>query len=560
MEASMNTIDSVSRRDFLKGSAGVAAAVVTLGTGRGTPLLGQGKTSAEAVDPLRPDQRQQKAFELRRDAAKAYLREPPLRHTTNGDEERYEDRRASFSKTLPHNKFGEVTPDAYKTWLAILASGDPKEFERVPRAKDASVKLNNPQATYAFDLVGLDPAATRLPPPPAFASAQMAIDIAEVYWQALTMDVPFRNYESHRMVAAAVADLNAFSQSVGAIASRKVTPATLFRGETAGALAGPYISQFLWLDVPYGMKKIDQRYESPSHGQGFLTDYSEWLACQQGMKPKVKLRFNAQPRFICSNRELAEYVHRDFSYQPYLNAALIMMQFGEDVWSSTNPYRGSKSQFGDITFGRKNVLTLVAQAAMIGQKGSYYHKWQVHRRLRPEAFAGRIETHLSNKKKYDIHEDILNCDVVARLKAANGTRLLPGAFPEGCPTHPSYPAAHACSAGACATILKAFFNEAFTISKAMEARADGSALESWQGRPLTLGNEIDKLAYNISLGRDAAGVHYRSDSINGLFLGEQQAIGILCDYSRTYNERFEGFVLTKFDGKKIKIAGGEVVL
>jgi hypothetical protein len=315
----------------------------------------------------------------------------------------------------------------------------------------------------------------------------------------------------------------------------------------------------LWLDIPYGIKKIDQRYEFPSRGQGFLTDYNEWLACQQGMKPKARLRFDTQPRFICSNRELAEYVHRDFSYQPYLNAALIMMQFGEDAWSPTNPYRGSKSQFGDITFGRKDVLTLLAQGAMLGQKGSYYHKWQVHRRLRPEAFAGRIETHLSGKKKYDIHADILNCDAVARLQAANGTRLLPGAFPEGCPTHPSYPAAHACTAGACATILKSFFNEAFAIPKPVDAKADGSALDPWQGKPLTLGNEIDKLACNISLGRDAAAVHYRSDSIQGLLVGEQQALGLLCDYSRTYNERFEGFVLTKFDGKKIEIAGGKVV-
>jgi hypothetical protein len=560
MEVSMSTVGSASRRDFLKVSAEAATALVALSACRGTRLLGREKASAGAADPLRPDQRQQRVFELRRDAAKAYLQEPPVRHATNGDEERYKDRRASFSKTLPHNQFGEVTPDAYQTWLAILTRGDPEEFERVPRAPDASVKLNNPQATYAFDLVGVDPAATRLPPPPAFASAQMAIDMAEVYWQALTLDVPFRDYESHRMVAAAVTDLNAFSQPVGATAGRKVTPATLFRGETAGTLTGPYVSQLLWLDVPYGIKKIDQRYEFPSRGQGFLTDYSEWLACQQGMQPKAKLRFDAQPRFICSNRELAEYVHRDFSYQPYLNAALIMMQFGQDAWSPTNPYRGSKSQFGDITFGRKDVLTLVVQGAMLGQKGSYYHKWQVHRRLRPETFAGRIETHLSGKKKYDIHTEILNCDAVARLLAANGTRLLPGAFPEGCPTHPSYPAAHACTAGACATILKAFFNEAFAMPKPVDAKADGSALEPWQGKPLTLGNEIDKLACNISLGRDAAGVHYRSDSIQGLFVGEQQALGLLCDYSRTYNERFEGFVLTKFDGKKIKIAGGKVVL
>jgi hypothetical protein len=196
---------------------------------------------------------------------------------------------------------------------------------------------------------------------------------------------------------------------------------------------------------------------------------------------------------------------------------------------------------------------------MLGQKASYFHKWQVHRRLRPECFAGRVETHLSGKKIYDIHSDIVRCDAVARLKSANGTALLPAAFPEGCPTHPSYPAAHACTAGACATVLKAFFNEAFVIPAPFEARADGATLEPWRGKALTLGNEIEKLACNISLGRDAAGVHYRSDSIQGLFVGEQQGIALLCDYSRTYNERFEGFVLTRFDGTNVRIAGGRVV-
>jgi hypothetical protein len=555
----MDTVDSTSRREFLRRSAGAAAALVTAGAVQETPLPAQEKAPVEAADPLHLDQRQKRACDLRQDAAKAYQQEPPPRHATNGDEERYEDRRASFSKTLPHNEFGEPTPDAYKTWLAILASGDHKDFEEAPRVKGATVKLNNPQATYAFDLVGVDPAAARLPQPPAFASAKMAVDMAEVYWQALTVDVPFREYESHRLTTAAADDLKAFSQLVGSMAEQKVTPASLFRGETAGALTGPYISQFLWVDVPYGIKKIDQRYEVPSRGQGFLTGYDDWLACQQGMAPTGKLHFDAAPRYICSNRELAEYVHRDFSAQAYLNAALIMMHFGDDAWSPTNPYRGSKCQFGDITFGAKNVLTLVVLAAMLGQKGSYFHKWQVHRRLRPEVFAGRIETHLSGKKKYDIHADVLNCDAVARLKAANGARLLPVAFPEGSPTHPSYPAAHACTAGACATILKAFFNEELAVPEPVEAKADGSALEAWQGKPLTLGGEIEKLACNIALGRDAAGVHYRSDSIQGLLVGEQQAVGLLCDYSRTYNERFDGFVLTKFDGKKIKIVSGKVV-
>jgi hypothetical protein len=92
----------------------------------------------------------------------------------------------------------------------------------------------------------------------------------------------------------------------------------------------------------------------------------------------------------------------------------------------------------------------------------------------------------------------------------------------------------------------------------VEATADGSARELWRGAALTLGNEIDKLASNIALGRDAAGVHYRSDSVRGLFVGEQQALGLLRDYSRTYNERFDGFIVRKFNGNRVKITSGEV--
>ena len=48
---------------------------------------------------------------------------------------------------------------------------------------------------------------------------------------------------------------------------------------------------------------------------------------------------------------------------------------------------------------------------------------------------------------------------------AQGTRLLPMAFPEGSPMHPAYGAGHATVAGACVTILKAFFKEDETLLK-----------------------------------------------------------------------------------------------
>src|SRR5438132_1444188 len=59
-------------------------------------------------------------------------------------------------------------------------------------------------------------------------------------------------------------------------------------------------------------------------------------------------------------------------------------------------------------------------------------------------------------------------------------------------------------------------------------------------------------------GRDAAGVHYRSDSINGLFVGEEQALGLLCDYSRTYNERFDGVCVVYLSRREDQVVNGEL--
>jgi len=92
----------------------------------------------------------------------------------------------------------------------------------------------------------------------------------------------------------------------------------------------------------------------------------------------------------------------------------------------------------------------------------------------------------------------------------------------------------------------------------MQATADGTRLEPWQGEALRLGGEIDKLAANIALARDTAGVHFRSDSIRGLALGEEVALGLMAEISLTYSERFDGFVLRRFDGTQVRILNGTV--
>src|SRR6516225_4875050 len=486
---------AVSRRALIH--AGASAGFITAAVGWSGAAFQPVAANAADPTPVDGSPRQLAAFQIRQDAAQAYLNETPPMHMSNGDEGRYVDKRASFSKTLPHNDAGEVDVDAFETFVKVLTSGEASGFETVPRDRTAEVALNDPQATYAFDLAGLDSAATALDPAPAFSSALMASEMAEIYWLSLTRDVPFREYERDPLILAALSDINAFSEPLKSGAER-------------------------------------------------------------GAQLRASLRFDATPRFMCSARELAEYVHRDFSFQAYMNAALISLALGKDALSPTNPYRHSRTQFGDITLGNKNVLSMLAQAALLGQKGAYFHKWQVHRRLRPECFAGRIETHSTGRRQYDLHADILHCDAVARTQSQYGTRLLPVAFPEGSPTHPSYPSAHACNAGACATILKAFFDSDYVLPHPVEASADGSALDPWRGAGLSLGNALDKLASNIALGRDAAGVHYRSDSVRGLFVGEQQALGLLRDYSRTYNERFDGFIVRKFNGDQVKITNGEL--
>jgi membrane-associated phospholipid phosphatase len=127
------------------------------------------------------------------------------------------------------------------------------------------------------------------------------------------------------------------------------------------------------------------------------------------------------------------------------------------------------------------------------------------------------------------------------------------AYPEGCPTHPAYPAGHAAIAGACTTMLKAFFNESFVIPTPVIAIPDGLALVPYKGADLTVGGELNKLASNITFGRNAAGVHWRSDGIEGLKLGESVAISILTDLRTACPEPFDGFSFTKFDGATIRI-------
>src|SRR5262249_38815378 len=102
-------------------------------------------------------------------------------------------------------------------------------------------------------------------------------------------------------------------------------------------------------------------------------------------------------------------------------------------------------------------------------------------------------------------------------------------------------------------ILKAMFDESFIIPNPVVPTPDGLTLVPYAGPPLTVGGELNKLAANVAMGRNFAGIHWRSDYTESLKLGEAVAIGLLRDQRLTYKEDFHGFTFTKFDGTKITV-------
>jgi hypothetical protein len=183
-----------------------------------------------------------------------------------------------------------------------------------------------------------------------------------------------------------------------------------------------------------------------------------------------------------------------------------------------NPYVSQiTNQDAFTTFGPVEWFDLVGRAPRPAHEAVWFQKWRIHRVLRPEAFGGRVHNVL------------------------RGAAAYPAAYPSG----------HSVGAGATVTMLKAIFDESFVIPNPVEPTPDGLALVPYSGPPLTVGGELNKLAFNIGIGRVMAGIHWRSDVVEGNKLGEAVSLGILADMAGSCSEPFGGYSLTKLDGTTI---------
>lgn len=552
---------NVNRRKFLGNLGKTAVAAAAIGTV--APLADEKSFKVSAQRGLNSVmQRANKCYTTRVSAAQANLNAISMYLTrdNNGDELQYPNRIGSYSKGLPHQSNGEVVPSAYNALLNALKTGTPALFEQIPMGGDR--KLTNPQSGLAFDMEGADAFSFIQKAPPAFSTKEIAAEIAENYWMAILRDVPYSDYEANQIAAAAAADLTQFGADFKGAkdTNGQVTPRVLFRGLTAGDKAGPYLSQFFYQPCFFGANEVNQKIRTVrgvgDGGQNYMTDFSSWLAVQNGVSPTQTDIFDPTFRYMRNGRDIGQWVHIDVLFQAYFQAFLIIAGLGVPS-DAGNPYNNSATQIGFGTFGGPHIATLLCEVSTRALKTVWNQKWFVHRRLRPEAFAERVDRTAYHSANYPVHPEILTSVTTASRLGGylpSGNAFLPMAFPEGSPTHPAYGAGHATVAGACVTILKAWFDENTVIQNPLMPDSSGTALIPYTGGDtLTVGGELNKLASNVALGRNTAGVHWRSDGTESMLLGEALAISVLRDQKTCYNEIFNGFSLTKFDGTTITV-------
>jgi hypothetical protein len=363
--------------------------------------------------------RQDRGKDIRRDNANRDYPDPFPPHPDNDEENHYHDAQGNrnfignYSKAMHHHPIddseaGEVVNADYRSLLDALNNGDPRDFEKIRLA--GALKLINPQAGLAFDVEGLDSHAITIRQAPRMRGPEAAGEMVELYWMALLRDVPFHKFDgpnAEPLVGIATNELSSLSDFRGPKdANGRVTPATIFRGLTSGDLIGPYVSQFLLRgnDIPpvgkteidgyirYGSLVIDQRQITVLPGKNnsdYMYTYSDWLAVQNGDDRNGQDKYDNTPRFIRNMRDLANWVHRDALYEAFLNACLILLGM-KAPFNPGNPYIMSSTQEGFGTFGAPHILSLVTEVATRARKATWYQKWFVHRRLRPEAFGGLI--------------------------------------------------------------------------------------------------------------------------------------------------------------------------
>lgn len=521
------------------------------------------KNTKDIGDNLRSVRRKQ-ADERRSEVDTTQQRNPDIASGTV--EGLYSKGVAHDATTLVGDKF-----EIQKIQLAV-ESGSQADFDAINLA--GTRKQASPQGSLSSELSGGDPEGITMDPPPALNSRQAAAEMAEVYLKNIMRDKPFIEYEDgSQEITEALAILNAFGNDFkGPKDTGMVTAKTLFRGNSARCLIGAYVSQ-LYLNT-IGVGNFTYEPVGTRDDGVYGNTEANYLSIQNGNIPVQQMKDNTL-RYMYNGRQLGSTVHIDLVFQHFYEAAAVLLNRTAPV---ANVVVGDQINVGpkegNFLGGPVLTTTMIAEVSRHALRAAWVQKWRKHLRLRPEAMAGRVVAEeAGNLPVGTVHEDLFNLptpmsSVVQKVKDFNADPMLgngdnaaflPLQYAEGSPTHPAYPAGHATIAGACATILKIMVSDGNWVSTTglaeIQARADGLETVPYDdindAGMTTIHGEIDKLAHNVALGRDFAGVHYRSDS--ELALGEKVAIQYYKDQKALFNEEVDTVEFVGFAGQTITV-------
>ncbi|MEM6890366.1 MAG: vanadium-dependent haloperoxidase [Pseudomonadota bacterium] len=584
--------------------------------------------------------------------------------TQNTDETKFaaESFPANFTKGLQHDENG-ILISGYAAFMDAINDEPEQDFTNLgPNAVNYSTRIGgeapswrgweSPRTGHYHDLEGPDADAVGMAPAPELGSAELSLEMAEVYAMAMLRDVPFTQLEAGtggdsdtglgtEDIVNALGSTNLFTYGDDLQTNRRLAgrlldaddydidrptdtalPAIsadlLFRGSGPGAKLGHFVSQFMLAGnsssgsgvslapengfIRYGNQLIDQRGLSFASGSDQMMNWSHWLDVQNGANLGGANDLASQ-RFITTPRDIATYVRFDALYQAYLNACLILLSVEGGGFATQRgfPEQGDRPRTGFAAFGGPHILSLVTEVATRALKAARRQKFNYHRRARPERIGGLLTLAAGNpgvlghhsKAALDAMCGHLNT-ILPMVAHHNGIRLAKGdptnltlatqvdwldgpnnaknyllamAFAEGSPMHPAYAAGHATVAGACVTMLKAFFQTwdedhntpvPWTATNLGEfvAPEKGDTLAAYGPTDrLTVEGELNKLAANISVARNMAGVHYYTDYYDSLRMGERIAVGILMEQMLTYENNEEvSMVFRSYDGDIIRLS------
>lgn len=306
------------------------------------------------------------------------------------------------------------------------------------------------------------------------------------------------------------------------------------RASWSGVDQGPYLSQFLMQDVKIGLLEFAQLYDTYAPGQDFMTNSVEFLSVQNGSNGTGVITLKGTPEYIQTARDMASFVHQDKDQQ-YLNAAWILRSLGVsldngliDLWQDDFVNK----QMVTVCELIQRTLRKALQAAWVVKYGLITTGTIMpdsNLLCRPEAYAGILE--LKPGALTSTASSYLTSDAsIIALEAANGNYLLPMAYPEGSPMHPTFPAGHATSAIAVCTLLKILFSDG-EMPMPMQIDTATTLVPYAGGDTMTVHGELNKLAMNVADGRTMAGVHFIDDN-RAVSLAEAVAEQVFLDAAR----------------------------